>query len=162
MDAVKQYQDEVRVRRALAVMDYQVTHGVSIQDACNACNVAERTFYRWLNEGVLVDHLAGCQEGREKMVRARALYAVEEIVGYMVEIASGAKVVRGANPIAEAKFVYKVAGFEAGTSPTTYSQTNVLMGLPEMVRFEIVDANPVLDDQGRLEIIDGELEEPAD
>ena len=62
MDAVKQYQDEVRVRRALDVMDYQVQRGCSVQEACEACNVAKRTFYRWLNEGVLVDHVAGCLE----------------------------------------------------------------------------------------------------
>ena len=151
------------MRRALAVMDYQVQRGCSVQEACEACNVAERTFYRWLNEGVLVDHLAGCQEGREKMVVAMALHALEGIMKYMVKIASGAKAVRGANRIAAAKFVYKMAGFEAGTSPTTvHSQTNVLVGLPEMVRFEIANGSSMLNDQGRLKIIDGELEEPAD
>jgi hypothetical protein len=37
------------------------------------------------------------------------------------------------------------------------------VGLPQRVRFGIVDSNPVLDDQGRLKIIDGKLlEQPAE
>ena len=163
MEPLQQCKDEVRVRRALAVTGYQVTHGVSIRHACRACAVPERTFYRWLNEGVPVDHLVGCQEGRAKMVRARAFHAVEEAMKYVIEIATGHKVVRGANPIASAKFVYKMGGLEPRTSPTaSYCQTNVLVGLAEMVRSDIVDGNPVVDDQGRLKTIDGELAEPAD
>ena len=96
------------------------------------------------------------------MVRARALHAVEEVMKYVIELATGHKVVRGANPIAAAKFVYKMGGLEPRTSPTTvHSQTNVLVGLPEMVRFKIVNDNPVVDEEGRLGILDGELEEPA-
>ena len=39
-------------------------------------------------------------------------------------------------------------------------QTNLLVGLPEMVRFDIVNGRPGVDEEGRLQIIDGELEEP--
>lgn len=41
-------------------------------------------------------------------------------------------------------------------------QYNVLVGLPEMVRFNIVDGRPVPNERGRVEILDGELEEAAD
>ena len=92
-----------------------------------------------------------------------ALHTVEDIMRYMIEIATGQNVVRSANPIAAAKFVYQMAGLDADYTPrTTSNETNVLAGLPEMVRFEIVGASPVLDEQGRLKIIEGELEEPDD
>ena len=47
-------------------------------------------------------------------------------------------------------------------SHTWESQTSVLVGLPEMVRFNIVDGRPVPNERGRVEILDGELEEAAD
>ena len=41
-------------------------------------------------------------------------------------------------------------------------QYHRLAGLPEMVRFNIVNGRPVVDEEARVEIIDGKLEEPAD
>ena len=77
MTAVQQYKDEVRVRRALAVMDYQVEHGCSVQEACEAWNVAERSFYRWLNEGIVDADLNEAAGSRQRIIRDIAIRAVE-------------------------------------------------------------------------------------
>ena len=55
-----------------------------------------------------------------------------------------------------------MGGLEPRTSPpTSYSLTKVVVGLPETVRFDMFDGRPALDERGRSEILDGELEEPA-
>ena len=157
---LSEYNRTVRFRRTLAVMRYQVENGASVQEACKACNVPERTFYRWISEGTLDDYLAECSEGWSKAVAAQALEAVGAIMMYMIEIASGAKVVRGANPIAAAKFVFKFAGLEPYTrTPKSDGNTDVLLGMPKQVQFLVVDGSPVLDKHGRVMIIDGELKE---
>lgn len=156
MDTLKQYGDEVRVRRALAVLDYQVEHGASIQEACEACNVPHRTFNRWVKDGLLAEYLDACREGRLKVLRLTALNAVESVMRYMIKIATGEKIVRGANPIAAAKFVFEMAGLGPATErpqpPSTVA--NVLVGMPQQVVFNIKDGMPVTDPEGRPIVID--------
>lgn len=159
----EQLKDEVRVRRALAVIDHQVTHGGSIRDACEACNVPERSFFRWVNQGVLANHLAECRESRSKVASMMAAEALTDVMHYMIEIATGRKVVRGANPIAAARFVYSAAGLRDRTSPPKPSgKTNVLAFLPELVTFNVVQGTLAVDSEGRMEIIDGEVEDLDD
>ena len=57
---------------------------------------------------MLADHLTGCAEARVKVAVARARRAVEGVMNDMIEIATGHTVVRGAIPIAAAKFVFEL------------------------------------------------------
>ena len=82
---------------------------------------------------------------------------------YMIEIATGRKVVRGANPIAAARFVYSAAGLRDHASRSqSAGKTNVLAFLPELVTFNVVQGTPAVDSKGRMEIIDGEVEDLDD
>ena len=160
---MEQLKDEVRVRRALAVMEHQVTHGGSIRDACEVCNVPERTFFRWVNQGVLGDYLTGCRESRVEVASAMAAEALPDVMCYMIEIATGRKVMRGANPIAATRFVYSAAVLRDHASRSqSAGKTNVLAFLPELVTFNVVQGTPAVDSKGRMEIIDGEVEDLDD
>jgi hypothetical protein len=138
-------------------MEYQVQRGCSVQGACEACNVAERTFYRWLSNGIFDPYLDEAAGGRHQTIRDKAIQAVERIMDYMIAIAAGEVRTRGANPISAAEFVFRHAGIEE--RPETAqpgNQVNILVGLLEMVRFDIRDATPVLRD-GKPVVIQGEV-----
>jgi hypothetical protein len=81
----------------------------------------------------------------------------------MIKIATGQEVVRGANPVAAARFIFSVVGLTDRTpSPKASAKPAVLAFIPEMVTFNIVNGRPVIDSEGRMEIIDGEVEDLDD
>ena len=156
-DAVDAVKDEVRLQRALAVLACQIEEGSTIHDACKACNVPERTFYRWVAEGVLEVHLAECREGRAKAAATMAAEAIPDIMRYMIRIASGVQAVRGANPIAAAQLVFNAAGVKSEMAPTTPPSADtptILAFMPQLVTFKVEHGSPVAED-GTL-IIEGQ------
>jgi hypothetical protein len=144
------YNDEVRLQQALQVMQYQVEHNCTIREACAEIGVAERTFYRWLNEGVLTDTIEIMRESRSKALRGMATGAMPDILQYMIELASGHKTVRGASPVAAAKFVLEIAKIFAGEKDESATPT-ITVFLPEFSRFKV--------EAGVPEVLEGEVVE---
>jgi len=108
--AIETINDEVRFQRAIRVLQHRITHGSTIRAACQACGVPERTFYDWVRQGVLDDYVAECKAARSETARAMAAEALPDVMRFMIDIATGKRTVRGANPIAAAQFVYAAAG----------------------------------------------------
>jgi hypothetical protein len=155
-DEITAVKDEVKIQRALAVLAHQVAEGSTIREACVACDVKERTFYRWISEGLLANHLAECREGRSKAAATMAAEAIPDIMGYMIEIASGKNVVRGANPIAAAQLVFTAAGVKTEMAPVSQPEIDtptILAFMPQLVTFKVEHGSPVTED-GTL-IIEG-------
>lgn len=157
VEKVEAVKDEVRLQRALAVHLRQVEEGLTIREACQACNVPERTFYRWVAGGVLDGYLAECREGRSMAAATMAAEAIPDIMRYMIGIASGTEVVRGANPIAAAQLVFGAAGVKAEMAPPAAPDSKsptILTFMPQLVTFRVEHGSPVTED-GTL-IIEGE------
>jgi hypothetical protein len=148
---VELYNDEVRLRQALEVMSYQVEHNCSIREACKEVGVAERTFYRWLNDGVLTDTIEIMRESRAKALRGMATGAMPDILQNMIELATGKKEVRGASPVAAAKFVLEIAKLFAGEKGGEGKSPTINVFLPEFSRFKV--------EAGVPEVIEGEIVE---
>jgi len=157
---IESINDEIRVRRALAVMRHRVVTGSTIREACQACNVPESTFYDWAASGVLSEYLADCRDGRSKVASAIAAEAVPDIMQYMVRVAKGEEKRKNINPVAAAQFVFSVAGIREGVLPITEGKPGmpaVLAYIPQMVTFHIKHGVPV--SGADIEIIEGEVEE---
>lgn len=157
-----EYQNEVRVKRALSVMEYQVTNGGSTEDACKAMSVPVRSFYRWVREGLITEYLDSPRSGVLAVLADQALMSLPKVLEYITAIATGAEVVRGASPVAAAKWVASVAGISieaAEDKPDVVvvpMMPIVLARMPEVVRFVIRDGKVSQSDDGSIEIIDGE------
>lgn len=160
-DAIVEVTDEIRLQRALTVMAHRIAHGSTIKAACEACNVPERTFYDWVEQGVLGDYLAQCQEARATVASTIAAEVVPDVMQYMIAIATGAKVVRGANPIAAAQFVFAAAGVKepVASAAELPGGPTVLQFLPQMVTFNVIQGIPAV---LSANVIEGEAEEVPD
>ena len=150
MTDLEVYNDEVRLQQALEVMQYQVEHNCSVREACKEVGVAERTFYRWLNDGVLTDTIEIMRESRAKALRGMATGAMPDILQNMIELATGKKEVRGASPVAAAKFVLEIAKIFAGEKDESATPT-INVFLPEFSRFKV--------EAGAPQILEGEIVE---
>jgi hypothetical protein len=151
------YHDEVRLRRVLAVIEHQVKNGSTVPEACEACSVSERSFYRWIGDGILADYLADCQKSRSGAATALAAESVPDVMNYMISIATGKTQARGANPIAAAQLIFRIAGLQGGDSAGDKGKApNVLAFLPQMMTLNIVQSPNV---HGQGEIVDAEVEE---
>ena len=166
---VEAYNDEVRVQRMIKVLEYQVDQGVSIAAACEATGLAESTFHSWNKKGMLNEYLAETKASRSCIIQGQATLALPRVVAYMVKLATGEAVARGASPIRAAELVLKMAGVTgAGVSGSTgETNINILNLLPQQVCFGPMEGGrPALDDQGRIvvpaEIIEGEAIEVED
>ena len=97
--------------------------------------------------------------------KAQAVLALPDVMEYMVKLATGETVARGASPIRAAEFVLKMAGVTGVGAAGSAGETNIniLNLLPQQVVFPLESGRPILDDQGRLvaqeEIIEGEAVE---
>jgi len=154
---IETVKDEVKLQRALSVLTHQVEEGLTVREACRACNVPERTFYRWIAEGLLTDHLAECRMGRAKAAATMAAEAIPDIMQYMINIASGTKVARGANPIAAAQLVFSAAGVKSEMAPSSsqaHETPTILAFMPQLVTFKVEHGSPATED-GTL-IIEGQ------
>lgn len=152
--------EEVKFQRALAVIEHQVKHGTSVRAACRACNVPERTFYRWLGEGVLKDYLDESRESRSQAVSSMATEALPDVMQYMIDVATGKVQVRGANPVAAAEFVFAKAGgaMTSAAEVAAQSTTQVLAFIPQLSTVRIVHALSGPDtDTEPVEVIEGEI-----
>jgi len=153
--ALEAVSDEVKLQRALRVIECQVAQGMTARDACEACDVPERTYYRWLSEGVLNSWLAECQAGRSKAAEAMAAESLPEIMQYMIGIATGKTTRRGANPIAAAEFVWAKQGKRAGGR----GSVRPLAFVPQFIMLNVSGGAVVAGVPEDGEIIDGECVE---
>jgi len=138
--AIEQVNDEVRLQRALAVVEHQVRHGSTIRAACEACEVSERTFYAWVHAGALTSYLTECQQSRATAASTMAAGAIPDVMKYMIEIATGEKAVRGANPVAAAQFIFVMAGASGPQTSAAEEKpsTNIMAFVPEMLTINVV------------------------
>ena len=156
--ALEEITTEVKLQRAMAVVEHQVKHGTSVEAACRACGVSRTSFYRWVGEGVLTDYLAECRNSRMRTVQAMAAEALPDVMQHMIRLATGQESVRGASPIAAAEFVAKAGGLRVGGEKEGHRQTNIVF-LPQMETFHVAEGGLVRNDEGQIEIIEGEVEE---
>jgi hypothetical protein len=158
--------DELRLQRALAVIEHHVRTGDPINASCDACNVKTSTFYDWVSAGVLNGYLEECRKSRSETAAAMAAEAIPDIARYLVSVATGKVRVRGANPIAAAQLLLTIAGVTPGRdkSAADIVPPNVLTFMPQLVQFNIVQGMPAQDAEGRFEVIDSTAEElpPSD
>jgi len=164
---IEEYREEVRLRRALAVMEHQVEHGSSLREACAANNVPVTTFYRWLADGLLTDRLSEDGEGLAAAVQMQAASALTDVVDYMIQIATGKVQVRGANPVAAARWLAELANIRTPATRISAAEPSASQHqfAPPLVQFNLVNYTPAVDDQGRIEVIEGQgeyIENPDD
>jgi hypothetical protein len=163
--------DELRLRRALAVIEHHVKTGEPINASCDVCNVKTSTFYDWVSAGVLDTYLDDCRRSRSETAATMAAEAIPDITAYLVRVATGQVRVRGANPIAAAQLILSLAGVTPGREKSAAGMpltTNVLQFIPQLVQFNIVQGMPARNADGTLDYelddtIDGEaVEIPPD
>lgn len=156
--AIEETTTEVKLQRALAVIEHQVKHNSSVEAACRACGVSKTSFYRWVGDGILTEYLAQCRESRTKTVQAIAAEAMPDVMAYMIRLATGQETVRGASPIAAAEFVAKAGGLRLSGERERSHQTNIVF-LPQMATFHVAEGGLVRNDEGKIEIVEGEVTE---
>ena len=170
---VEEYNDAVKAQRCIEVLEYKQDHSVSTADACQAMGLAESTFYYWRKQGALQVHMeestARTRAALVSIGQAQAVLALPDVMEYMVKLATGEMVARGASPIRAAEFVMKMAGVSGAETPPAGAETNInIMNLlPQQVCFGRMEGgHPTLDDQGRIivpaEIVEGEVVEVED
>jgi len=157
--AVEAISEEVRAQRAIRVIQHQVQHGSSVRQACEACNVPVRTFYHWMREGVLTDYVGASRDSRSTVASALAIEAIPDVMQYMIAIATGKVQVRGANPVAAARFVLSVAGITEDTSAAEDRPPTTNIFLPEMVTLNLVAAAHSVPPDDPPEALEGSYEE---
>lgn len=157
-DQIEKLNAEVTFQRALAVVEHQVEHGSKVQEACAAVGVPRATFYKWVRQGVLADYLAEARSSRSEVAHTMAAGRLPDIMGYMIDIATGKTKLRGASPIAAAKFVWDVVGAGVAQPDDEVEEATPvsLMFVPEMVVFNVTGGAPRIGDDGSMEIIEGE------
>ena len=164
-NALEEYQRTVRVQRALSVMDYQVTNGGTTADACKAVDVPVRSFYRWVRDGLITEYLDSPRGGVLAVLADKAIMSLPKVLEHITAIATGDKEVRGASPVAAAKWVASMAGVsieavEPEADVVVIPMTPIVLArMPETVRFIIKDGKVSQDEDGSIEIIDGEFTE---
>jgi hypothetical protein len=163
-DSLALLNEELRLKRTLAVIEHHVTTGDPITVSCDTCNVPTSTFYKWIADGVLDTYLEDARKSRSDTAAAMAAEAIPDITAYLVRVATGKIRVRGANPIAAAQLILTIAGVRpdkdksAADLPVTVP-ANVLQFMPQLGQFNIVQGMPAQDEEGRFEVIDGTAEE---
>jgi len=155
--------EELRLQRTLAVIERHVATGEPINACCDACSVPTSTFYSWIADGVLDTYLEECRKSRTDTAAAMAAEAIPDITSYLVRVATGQVRVRGANPIAAAQLILRIAGVGPGGEKSAADlpavPTNVLAYIPQLVQFTIIGGMPAKDKEGKFVVIDGEAKE---
>ena len=85
---------------------------------------------------MLTDTIEIMRESRAKALRGMATGAMPDILQYMITLATGKKEVRGASPVAAAKFVLEIAKLFAGEKDDSATPT-INVFLPEFSRLEV-------------------------
>ena len=160
-DQIQQLNSEVVFQRALAVVEHQVENGSTVTEACEAMDVPRAMFYKWVKQGVLADYLAEARKSRSEVAHTMAAGKLPDVMGYMIQIATGKVKLRGASPIAAAKFVWDVvgAGVAQPDSEVEEAAPISLTFVPQMVVFNVTGGAPRMADDGSMEIIEGEFTE---
>lgn len=147
---IEKVQEEIRYNTALRVLDIATDQHVSIENACQQAGVPPRTFYRYVQEGALTEHLQNNRQARRDVSSALATAALPDVIRHMIRLATGEVEQRGSNPVAAAKFLVEIAGVQR--VPTSV-RINRATFLPDQMRIDITV------DDADYEIIDGDAKE---
>lgn len=166
-DQVVKYNDAIKAQKCIEVLEHKRQNHCSTAAACVAVGLAESTFYYWRKQGKLQAYMeeatADTRAALVSVGKAQAVLALPDVMDYMVKLATGETVARGASPIRAAEFVLKMAGVSGVGPATGETNINILNLLPQQVVFPLESGRPTLDDQGRLiaqeEVIEGEAVE---
>lgn len=107
---IEKADQHVKAMQCLKVLDHRIEHHSSTKDACEACNIPERTFYHWMNQGVLSQYLDDTQLVSKQVTKMMVADRWEDILQHQIRVASGQVTQRGANPTSAAKFLAEIAG----------------------------------------------------
>ena len=154
------YHDTVRAERLIEVMRYQVANHCSAQKACEACDLAYRTFRDWVSKGILDRYLGEVRAAHSNSLREKAIEKSGDILDHMIQIATGKVQIRGANPVRAAELVLQWAGVspheaqDVDRDEPTGPTINILTLVPEQVMFDVKDGAPALSKRGNPVILD--------
>lgn len=155
--AIEQFNLTRQVELCLTIRQYLMEHNkATVAEACSTVDVPVRTFYQWLNDGVLDEYFSEFSGAMARIGRTTVLDRWESVIDNMVAIASGTKVIKGANPVSAAEFLRKVAGIAYAIDETpavNVDQMNVFM-LPQAMAI-VREGKPQLVE----DIVDAEFEE---
>jgi hypothetical protein len=157
MTEIEKYDEAIRRERLLKVFKSQAG-GATLGEACKSAGITPRSFHRWIAGGLLTDHLDQMRESQGEMLRAEALDAVPRVLTFLVEIATGERVARGASPVKAAQLVLQIAGVAPDQPGVSRETVNFIALIPQQARFVITKGAPVTEDGCPL-IIDGEARE---
>jgi len=109
-DSIELADQLVKSEACRRVIDYRIQHPrATVEEACEACDVARRSFYTWMKEGVLDEYLSSIQGVATKTAAQVIAQGWLDVLKHQIALASGKKVQRGANPTAAAKFLAELA-----------------------------------------------------
>lgn len=155
--AIERYDDVRKTEILLRVLRYQTDNPrASRVDACEAVGIPDRTLRHWLSQGILDDYLAEFAAAMSKEGRGILLERWSKILHYQGELASGSKIVKGANPTSAAEFCRKVAGVEFAVKERAPSIGEMNLFMLPQAHFIVRDGKPQLESE---DIVDGEFEE---
>jgi hypothetical protein len=151
---VEKFDREVQIRTILQVLEYRTSSGESTRQACEHLGVDYRAFLRWLNAGVLTDYIKTHRDPEIELLGTRAMQAMPEVLEHMIQLATGLKQQRGANPIAAAHFVRDFVDVLApkAEAKEAVHQTNQFMPVFYAVPYR--DSAPVIEAEYRQVLSD--------
>jgi len=158
---IERYTEAKETAQLIRVFHLQAEEGLTIAGACAKIGISRSQFYNLLSKGFLDEYLTVYREGAATGLANMALDKAEEVLQYQIDLASGAKTVRGANPVAAARFVWEVAGLVDRAPTEIQEQINIYGYLPQTVMFDVEGGTPRVTEGGAPRVVEGQYEEVA-
>jgi hypothetical protein len=164
--------EDLRFHTMVRILD-RCRAGQSISNATRSEGISRATFYNWLREGVLDEYMRLERSAAFAQMANKAMDSIPQVLNYMIRCATGVESGPGINPVTAAKFVLEIARLtvaaaipvepvieEAEEKPPPPPQmvTNMVF-IPDQFHIQVKDGRAVLDDAGRMQIIDADVKE---
>lgn len=153
---IQEYTEAVQVAIIADVMERQIA-GDSVKEACAKSDISKSTFYRWLKEGAATGYFESLRDSRMKEMDLRIAGALPRVIDNLVNIATGDKEQRGANPIQAAKLLMQIIGVNqrGNVGSVDADALAALSRVPNFIQFNIHGGK--IQDEPAEEVIEGEI-----
>jgi hypothetical protein len=160
--------EDLRFHTMVRILD-RCRAGQSITNATKSEGISRATFYNWLREGVLDEYMRLERSAAFAQMANKAMESIPQVLSYMVRCATGVEAGPGINPVSAAKFVLEIAQLAVnGAAPiepvieTEEKQSQAqqpqmvtnMVFIPDQFHIRVKDGRAVLDDDGRMQILD--------
>jgi hypothetical protein len=161
------FNEDLRFHTMVRILD-RCRAGQSITNAVKSESISRQTFYNWLREGVLDEYMRLERSTAFAQISSKAMDAIPQVLNYMVRCATGLDPDSGVNPVAAAKFILEVAQLSVSAmapiehAPETDKpkvQAPLIANMvfvPDQFHIHVKDGRAVLDDTGRMQVLDVE------